>query len=289
MVERAHKTANRFLRVAGILRQSGVYLGLGMLSLVFLFPFYWLAVSAFKTQAQIFATPPGLWPTPVAWSNFTEIWTETPLLRAFVNTVITSVAHSFLALFLCSLAGFAFAKYPRAPGNARLFSFVLGTLMIPGAVTLIPVFVVMMKLDMINTYWALILPGSATAFGIFWMRQYMLSNVPDDLIYAARMDGCGEFGVYRHVALPIARPALAALGVMLLIGSWNNLMWAFLMLRTEAMQTLPLLIYLLQGETRTPYGMLMAGGLLSTAPLIIAFLLFQRHFIQGITSGAVKS
>jgi cellobiose transport system permease protein len=162
-------------------------------------------------------------------------------------------------------------------------------MMIPSAVTLIPVFVVMVKLHLVNTYWAMIIPGAASAFGIFWMRQYMSSNVPDDLLHAARIDGCGEFRIYWRIALPIARPALAALGIMQLIGSWNNLMWAFVVLRTADMQTLPIVIYLMQGEQRTPYGMLMAGGLVATLPLVLAFLFFQRQFVQGITAGAIKA
>src|SRR5205823_3889979 len=168
---------------------------------------------------------------------------------------------------------------PDAPGHRALFTFVLGTMLIPGAVTLIPSFLVLVKLHLINTYWAMIVPGAASAFGIYWMRQYIGSNVADDLIQAARIDGCGEFGIYSRIVLPIARPALAALGIMLLIGSWNNLMWAFIVLRTKDMQTLPVVIYLLQGEIRTPYGMLMAGGFLTTLPLVLAFLLFQKHFI----------
>ena len=114
-------------------------------------------------------------------------------------------------------------------------------------------------------------------------------HVPDDLLCAARIDGCSEFGIYWRIVVPIARPALAALGIIILIGTWNNLMWAFIILRTKDMQTLPLVIYLLQGEQRTPFGMLMAGGLLTTLPLVIGFLLFQRHFISGITSGAIKA
>ena len=162
-------------------------------------------------------------------------------------------------------------------------------MMIPGAVTMIPVFVILSRLHMVNTWWAMILPGAASAFGIFWMRQYISTNVPDDLLSAARIDGCSEWGVFRQIVLPVIRPALGALGILLLIGSWNNLMWAFIVLRTEDMYTLPLLIYLLQGESRTPYGMLMAAGLLSTLPLLIAFLFFQRSFIAGITAGAVKN
>lgn len=265
-----------------------VYVGLTVAAVIFVFPLYWLLVSAFKTPSQIFANPPVWLPHPLSMGNFVELCRETHPLRAFFNSVVISAGSVFLSLFLCSLAGYAFAKFPDAPGNRALYSFVLGTMMIPSAVTLIPSFLVLVKLHWINTYLAMIVPGAVGAFGIFWMRQYIAANVPDDLISAARIDGCGEFGIFLRIVLPIVRPALAALGVMQLIGSWNNLMWGFIVLRTSDMYTLPVVIYLLQGEMRTPYGMLMAGGLLTTLPLVIAFLIFQKQFIAGITSGAIK-
>lgn len=269
-------------------RRALLYVALALAAILSLLPLYWLAISAFKTQPQIFTLPPSFLPVPPILDNFRQVWNETLIARAFVNSVIISAGFVSLSLFLCSLAGYAFAKFPAAPGNHRLFGFVLATMLIPGAVTLIPNFIVLTKLGLVNTYWSLIIPGAAGAFGIFWMRSYIASHVPDDLIHAARIDGCGEFEIYWRIVLPVCRPALAALGIIQLIGSWNNLMGAFLMLRTPDKQTLPLLIYLLQGETRTPYGMLMAAGLLATLPLVIAFILFQRHFIGGITAGAVK-
>jgi cellobiose transport system permease protein len=268
--------------------RAATYVGLTLVALIFMFPFYWLLVSAFKTQAQIFSNPPVWFPHSPTFANFTELNRETDLLRAFVNSVVTSAGSVVLSLFLCSLAGYAFAKFPQAPGHAKLYGFVLGTMMIPTAVTLIPSFLVLVKLHWVNTYLAMIVPGAVGAFGIFWMRQYFAAHVPDDLINAARIDGCSEFGIYWRIALPVARPALAALGIMQLIGSWNNLMWAFVVLRTKDMFTLPIVIYLLQGEMRTPYGLLMAGGVLTTLPLVIAFLLFQKQFIAGIASGAIK-
>ncbi len=265
-----------------------VYAFLAGLAVVFLFPFYWLVTSAFKTQAQIFHMPPQWLPSPPTLQNFVNVYHHTTLARAFLNSVITTGGSVGLSLFLCSLAGYAFAKYTLAPGHKNLYGFVLSTMMIPGAVTLIPAFLVMVYLHMIDTYAAVIVPGAVGAFGIFWMRQYIASNVPDDLINAARIDGCSEFDIYWRIVVPIIKPALAALGIMQLIGSWNNLMWAFLVLRTPDMYTLPVVIYLLNGEIRTPYGMLMAGGLLSTLPLVLGFLLFQKQFIGGITAGAVK-
>ncbi|HEX3359000.1 MAG TPA: carbohydrate ABC transporter permease [Tepidisphaeraceae bacterium] len=266
-----------------------IYLLLILIAAVFAAPFYWLFVCSISTRDKIFALPPHVIPVPPVWENFSDVFKQTTLFRAFLNSTVIALAHVSVALVLCSLAGYAFAKFPKAPGNRWLFAAVLATMMIPGAVTMIPVFVVLARLHLVNTYWAMILPGAASAFGIFWMRQYIISNVPDDLLSAARIDGCGEWGIYWQIVLPVIRPALGALGILLLIGSWNNLMWAFIVLRSEDMYTLPLLIYLLNGEDRTPYGMLMAAGLLATLPLVIAFLFFQRSFISGITAGAVKS
>jgi ABC-type glycerol-3-phosphate transport system permease component len=269
-------------------RRALSYAALGLVALLSLFPLYWLAISAFKSQPQIFAVRPQLIPLPPNVENFRDVWRETPIARAFVNSVVIAGSFVTLSLFLCSLAGYAFAKFPSAPGAKKLFSFVLATMLIPGAVTLIPNFLVMARLGLVNTYWSLILPGAAGAFGIFWMRQYIDAHVPDDLLHAARIDGCTEFEIYWRIVLPVCRPALAALGVIQLIASWNNLLSAFIMLRTPDMQTLPVLMYLLQGETRTPWGMLMAAGLLATLPLVIAFVLFQRQFISGMTAGAIK-
>lgn len=266
-----------------------LYLFLGAAALAFFLPMYWLATSAFRTQTEIFSANPGIFPWPPRIENLAAVFQQTSLLRAFLNTAMIAVLSVSLTLFLCSLAGMAFARYPRAPGHRWLFSFVLGTMLIPGAVTMIPVFVVLTNLNMVNTYWAMILPGASSAFGIFWMRQYIASNVPRDLYDAAAIDGAGDFATYWRIVLPIATPALGALGVLTLIASWNNLMWAFIVMRTENMMTMPLLIYLLQGEQRTPYGLIMAAGLIATMPLVIAFLFAQRAFISGITAGAVKS
>jgi len=269
-------------------KRALTYILLTALALVFLFPFYWLLISAFKAKEQIFVLPPEFWPNPWRVANFVDVFQKTHIVRAFFNSAFIAAGHCALALFLCSLAGYAFAKFPRAPGRDHLFAFVLATMMIPGAVTLIPVFVVLCKIHAINTYWAMIVPGAASAFGIFWMRQYTMDNVHTDLLDAARIDGCGEFAIYWRVVLPILKPALGALGIVLLIGVWNNLMWAFIVLRTENMYTLPLVIYLLNGENRTPFELIMAASLVATVPLVAAFLVFQRQFIQGIAAGAIK-
>ncbi len=291
-------------RAAVARRERAVLYSLFVIAtLVFLFPYYWLATNSLKSEERIFRTPPGLIPYfgvdgtsseqdvlfPADLSNFRDVFTKTPFVRAFFNSVVIAVGHVGLSLFLCSLGGYAFAKAHRAPGRELLFKIVLGTMLIPGAVTLIPVLMIVSRLGMMNTYWAMILPGAASAFGIFWLRQYIAAHVPDELLEAARIDGCTEFSIYWRIVLPVIKPALGALAILLLIGCWNNLMWAFIMLRTENMYTLPMLIYMLQGEQKTDYGMVMAAGLLATLPLVLAFLLFQRSFISGITAGAVKA
>jgi len=277
-------------RNAQMVNRTGAYVFLGTLALVFLFPFYWLFTSAFKARDMIFASPPQLLPVPPQFTGFTEALHQpnVDLIRAFINSSIIAVGHVSLGLFMCSLAGYAFAKFPKAPGRDKLFAFVIATMMIPAAVTWIPLFVILCRMHAINTYWAMIIPGSASAFGIFWMRQYISGNVHDDLIDAARIDGCSEFGIYRLVVFPVIKPALAALGILMLLSNWNNLMWAFVVMRTKDMYTLPLVVYLLNGEVRTPRDVVMAASLMAAVPLVVAFLLFQRHFIKGITAGAIK-
>ncbi|MCL4693889.1 MAG: carbohydrate ABC transporter permease [Candidatus Hydrogenedentes bacterium] len=262
-----------------------------LVALLFLLPFYWMLSSAFKEPGHIFAAPPQWIPSPWHPSNFRDVLdlANVDFIRSFVNSLFISVSHCGLVLFLCSLAGFAFAKYRDAPGRQSLFVFVLGTMMIPGSVLIIPIYVMMVKLGGIDTYWAMIVPGAANAFGIYWMREYIGENVHDDLLEAARIDGCSELGIYWHVVLPVIRPALAALGVFTFIFAWNNLMGSLILLHTKEMYTLPLVIYLLNGDSSIPYGIVMAASLLATAPLILAFLFFQRDFVEGMTSGALKA
>lgn len=259
------------------------------LAAVFAFPFYWLLISSLKSANRIFSFPPQFIPHPWQMDNFIQAFVETSVLRAFLNSTITTAGHCGLALFLCSLGGYAFAKFPNAPGRDKLFAFLLATMAIPGAVTIVPLFVILCQLHAVNTYWAMIVPGAAGSFGIFWMRQYTVANVSDELLDAARIDGCTEFGIYWRIVLPIIRPGLAALGILLLIGSWNNLMWAYIVMRTEDMYTLPLLIYLMSGQLQTPFGLVMALCVVATIPLVVAFILLQRHFIAGMSAGALKT
>lgn len=264
-------------------------LSLLVVGFVFIFPFYWLFTSAVKETGEIFRTPPLLLPNPPTLENISDLMRETTFGRAFLNSVVVTITHTFLVLLFCSLCGFGFAKYPRAPGNSGLFSFVLATMMIPVFITLIPIFKVFAAIGWIDTYQSVILVGVVDAFGVFWMRQYIASNVPNDLLDAGRIDGASELGLYWNVVVPVIGPGLSALGIYAFMRSWNNFLWPLVVLRTESMYTLPVVLYLLHGETRTPYGQVMAGAALATLPLLLAFIVFRRQFVSGILAGALKS
>jgi ABC-type glycerol-3-phosphate transport system permease component len=210
-----------------------------------------------------------------------------PLLRNLLNSVVIASGHTVLAVFFASLAGYAFAKM-RFPGRDALFLLILLTMMVPPEVGLIPAFVIMSKLRLVNTYWSLILPGAASGLGIFFLRQYM-SSLPDAVLEAARIDGCPEFGIYARIVVPMSLPALAALSILAFVGSWNDYLWPLVMLRTPDMQTITLAVPALEATGfNIPWGAIMAGSVLAAAPPVLIFLFFQRYFVAGVTLGGVK-
>lgn len=271
-------------------------------------PLLWMLGSSFKTGGEIFSPPPSvaearerdpkshpgmlpmlkdvLIPREPTTENYTRLFAELPFGRFFLNSVFVSTASTLLTLFFCSLGGYAFAKF-MFPGRGPLFAIVLGSMMIPFHLLLVPLFALMDKLNWFDTFRAIIVPFSASAFGIFLLRQYTQS-VPDDLIDAARIDGCGEFGIYWRIILPMVKPALGTLTIFTFMASWNNFLWPLIILRTDEKYTLPLGLANLVGVYSQDYGMLMAGTLLSTLPIIILFIAMQREFVSGITLGAVK-
>ncbi len=273
--------------VATKMKKTILYIVLIILGILFLIPFYWMFISSVKPPSDIFSFPPKLIPVRFSLENFTTLFKETSYLRSVLNSMIVASLATLISLFFCSMGGFGFAKYS-FPGKKGLFYFLLGTMMIPPAVRLIPLFVMMTNIGWIDTYRAIIIPGAANAFGIFWMRQYM-SSIPDELVDAGRIDGCNDFGIYWRIFLPIARPALSALAIFLFMTQWNNFLWPLIILRSEFMYTIPVVLAQLQGMTYTPYGQILAGSALATLPILIVFFAMQKQFIAGITQGAVKS
>ena len=219
-------------------------------------------------------------------SNYRNLWKTVPYNRYFVNSVFIATASTLLTLFFCSLGGYAFAKY-KFRGQKILFGILLASMMVPFQVLLVPLFGLMYDIGWLNSYKAIVIPFSVGAFGVFLMRQFIVT-IPSELLDAARIDGCSEFGIYYRIVLPIIKPALGALTIYSFLGSWNGYLWPLIILRDEAKYTLPIGLANLVGIYRQDYGILMAGTLLSLMPIVILFLAMQREFVQGITLGGVK-
>ena len=219
-------------------------------------------------------------------SNYRNLWKTVPYNRYFINSIFIATASTLLTLFFCSLGGYAFAKY-QFRGQKILFGILLASMMVPFQVLLVPLFGLMYDIGWLNSYKAIIIPFSVGAFGVFLMRQFIVT-IPSELLDAARIDGCSEFGIYYRIVLPIIKPALGALTIYSFLGSWNGYLWPLIILRDEAKYTLPIGLANLVGIYRQDYGMLMAGTLLSLMPIVVLFLAMQREFVQGITLGSVK-
>jgi ABC-type glycerol-3-phosphate transport system permease component len=264
-----------------------VYVVLIGFSAFLVFPFVWMVVSSLKPFPEIFAGNSFL-PEHPTLHNYVSFFHQRNALRALWNSFYIAAAATALSLFLCALGGYGFAKF-RFPGRSFMFGFVIATLAIPFAVIVVPLFVMMRNtFHWVDTPLPLIIPWAANAFGIFFMRQYMLT-IPNELIDAGRVDGASEPGIFFRIVLPVARPALVSLGIIFFISSWNNFLWPLVVLPSPSHYTLPLLLNSLQGPPgRTPYDVLMAGSVISTLPLIIGFLVFQRRLVAGILAGTVK-
>lgn len=262
------------------------YSFLAVSCLVLVFPFVWMLSSSLKPITEIFAGDTFLPSSPTLDGYVSLFQRGAP--RALWNSFFIAAAFTVLSVFLCALAGYAFAKF-RFAGRTFLFAFVLATLTIPLAAILVPLFVMMRNtFGWINTPWPLIVPWAANAFGIFFMRQYMQS-ISDELLDAARVDGAGEFTIFMRIVLPIARPGLASLAIIFFMARWNDFLWPLAVLRDPQTHTFPLLINALQGPPGlTAYDVLMAAGVVSILPLVVVFLLLQRHLMAGIAMGAVR-
>lgn len=261
-----------------------VFLGLGAITM--LLPLVWMVSTSLKGPGAVFTFSSQWIPRPIVWRNYVEAWNAVPFGRFYFNSIFVAVCQTFGVLLTSSLAAFAFSRL-QFPGRDKLFFLYLATLMIPGAVTMIPTFIVMRLIRWIDTYKALIIPGIFTAYGTFLLRQFFMS-IPIDLEDAARIDGCNKIGIYRHVILPLAKPAMATLGTFTFIGSWNNFMWPLIMINTMEKKTLPIGLASFQGLYTTDWNLLMAASVIVMAPTVIVFLLNQRFFVEGIKLSGVK-
>ncbi|GEL08325.1 carbohydrate ABC transporter permease [Salisediminibacterium halotolerans] len=265
-----------------------IYTALTLVSLASLFPFYWMFVMGTNTNQAINQTPPVVVPGGNMGENFQNVLNSIPFFQAMLNSLIVSSSITIGVLFLCSLAGFAFAKFI-FPGRTILFIFILATMMIPPQLSLIPQYFIITELGWLSDLRAVIVPGLMNAFGIFWMRQYIASAVPDDIIESARIDGCSNFRIYWNIIVPIVLPAFATLGIIVFMAIWGDYLWPLVVLQDQSTHTIQVALASLMDGRVLDYGMVLAGTFWATVPLIIIFLLFNRLFIRSITEGAVKS
>ena len=274
----------RAFSLQGIILHTLLIFGL----LLSLFPFFWMVVMATNDTSAVYSVPPTLTFGSELMNNINEVFANTNFLNSFKNTIFVTVVATFFKLFFASLAGFVFAKYDFR-GKNFLFFFLLATMMIPSQLSLVPNFIIMDTLGWLGEFKALIIPDLASAFGIFLIRQYSEEAIHNDLMDAGVMDGCNNFRLYWHIALPIMRPMLAFFGMVTFMGVWQDYLWPLIVMTNPEKYTLMIELAQLKSLYSIDYALVMTGSLLATLPLIIVFLLFSKQFIAGIADGAVKS
>lgn len=284
--ERTPSRASRGRRTRSRASSTVLTTVIGLGALVMLTPFAWLIVASTYPTAEIFSIPPNVVPGTHLLENLRSLLGAIGFDHAIRNSLIVSGVSTALGVIVCSAAGYAFAKY-RFAGRDVLFTIILGSLVLPSQVTLVPLFQMMVSLGWLDSYQSLILPNLAVPFGIFLMRQTM-SAVPDELIQAARVDGASELRIFVQIVLPTMRPALAAVSIFLFLGQWNDFVYPLVVLRTEEAYTIPVALATLEGISSTDYGALLTGTLVSIIPVLALFLFLQRHFVAGLLAGAVK-
>ena len=263
------------------------YALVGIGALIMLAPFYFMFVFATHARTEIFSLPPPIWFGDDLPGNLKILTERLPFWRNLGWSLYVAIASTVLTLLFCSMGGYAFARFDFKHKNA-LFALVMGTMLLPSFMNMIPTFMIMDALGWIDQPRALYIPGAASAFGIFLMRQFVTTSIPKDLIEAARMDGCGELGIYWRIVLPLLKPALGTLGLITFIASWNNFIGPLIVMRSPEMYTLPLALRSLQSPVNTEWGALMTGSAIATLPLVVLFVLSSRQLISGLTAGAVK-
>ncbi len=269
------------------MKRSSAHALVGLGAALMIAPLYFLFVFASHTREQIFSVPPPAWFDTQFLANMAALLERIPFWQNLSWSLYVALASTFLTLLFCSMAGYAFAMF-EFKFKKTLFFMVMGTLLLPQFMNMIPLFMVMDALGWINQPRALYIPGAASAFGIFLMRQFISASLPKELIEAARIDGCGEWGIYTRIVLPVIKPALGTLGLITFIASWNNFILPLIVMRSSDMYTLPLALRSIQSPVDTPWGALMAGSAIATIPLLILYVLSSRQLISGLTAGAVK-
>ena len=276
------------LRPSSMFVNAVKYLAISVGAFLMLLPFIWMILASLMTSAEVMARPLVWFPHNPQFENYIRLREVLPLSRMYFNSLFVALTTTLGILLTSSLSGYGFAKF-QFPGRDLLFVLVLATIMIPFFVVLIPVFYIVKELGWVNSYWGLIVPNIVTAFGIFLMRQYMLS-LPEELLDAARIDGASEFRIYWQIAVPLSAPALSALGILAFVYQWNNFLWPLVVVRSSDMWTIPLGLNSLKVYASSPQviNLQMAGSALAIVPVVLVFLALQRYFVQGIAMTGMK-
>lgn len=276
------KTGHTGKRVGWLLR----ILVLEILLFVVLYPFLWMVVTSFKAEADIVAFPPKLFSGHFGLQSYIDIWKRIPFMDYYKNTIIFATSVTCVSLLFDTMAGYAFARM-KFPGKNIMFLLVMGTMMIPFQVIMIPLFVEIFKLNLTNTYLGLLLPRATNAFGIFMMRSFFIS-LPKGLEDAGRIDGAGEFRIFAKIMVPLCKPAIVSLFIFHFMYQWNDLLYPLILTTDESMKTLPAGLATFMGTHVVEYGVIMAGACLSLLPILLAYLFAQKQFVQGIAMTGMK-
>jgi multiple sugar transport system permease protein len=274
------------LRTRNGARRGGINLLLLMCAALTIFPLAWMLSVSFMTPGEASYFPPPLLPSAPTLANYRELFAQAGIGRYFANSVMLAVAATLLSLMFNVGAGYAFAKL-RFRGRERIFKLLLGALVIPSQVAMLPLFLILKQMGLVNTYIGVLVPAAASIFGIFLVRQYALT-IPDALLEAARLDGASEFRIFRSIVLPLLSPILVTLSIFSFLGSWNDFMWPLIVLTDKDLYTLPVALASLSREHVQDNEMMMAGSVLTIVPVLLLFLGLQRYYIQGLLMGSVK-
>lgn len=255
-------------------------------SIVTLFPLLWMLSASFMSTGESTMNPPHLIPHAATLAQYRELFVRLNIGRAFLSSATVAILVTVCSLLFNSLAGYAFAKL-RFKGRERLFGWLLMGVIIPPQVGMLPLFLLLKEIHLVNTYWGVALPSLATVFGVFLIRQFMLS-IPQELLEAARIDGAGEFRIYWSIVVPLASPILATLATFMFMSTWNDFMWPLIVLSDQAHYTLPVAVANLSGEHVQDVELMMAGSVLTVVPVLALFVFLQRYYIAGLMAGSVK-
>jgi multiple sugar transport system permease protein len=257
-----------------------------VVTIIFVMPLVVMVLSAFKPQSEILRIPPSFWPEAPTLDNFRAVLNEAPYGTWYRNSMVVAVAVTTMNLLTSSLGGYIFANFD-FPLKQPLFILILITLMIPFPVLLIPNYIIANRLGVLNSLWALILPGMVSAFGIFLMRQFA-AGIPRDLIEAARLDGAGEWSIFARIVAPLMRPALAALGVFTFLASWNDYLWPLVAINDLDKSTIPLALTFFSDFRASRYDLIMAAATMAVVPVLVVFLIFQRHIVKALVLAGMR-